>query len=277
MVDVVVPKRYIHIEQDQMKDPFFLATALKNKRIPHEQKAELFPAYLDLLLTSTLQYDQRNFPPSDKIYRGTPPYLPDQYHYMGPDPEVDPKKRRGEMIIIDKRKILGGSHHLFWQIFHEGEISTRRKVEIIADDIDWTIFSERANGETSCSGVVGLHDYIGISKTAQCRHLALYAQIMFQTMGIESQYVPADIICEDTGQTAGHACNLVRIDNGWFLLSANRPSRLRTSDVPASNRILLSPIPEQEIEINKRTYTWRPDFWTDTLIRSRQRAFFQIK
>jgi len=70
-------------------------------------------------------------------------------------------------------------------------------------------------------GIVGVHEAFN-ERLAQCRHHALYTQVILQALGITSRLFKCDAEI-GRGVFEPHAANLVRVNSKWYILDATNP------------------------------------------------------
>lgn len=219
-----------------------LSDALRKKR---------FLRYLDAAISLNIKLDRSAFPPGDTIYNEIPSYVMDGMTDMGKDERVDPTHRRREKIRVDKGEIFSHNMSFLVELFSqkftpkgfafEKDIKTyvikRICKEVYEhmpynyDDLDIPDAGQRTIrvGE------------LWNTNLAVCRHHALWGQVLFQFLGIGSKLLK----CRLNG--GSHAVNLVSICNVWYLTDITNPH---------NGDVYLEEIPDRDIDLNQRDYTW---------------------
>lgn len=211
-------------------------------------------AYLDLIPV----LDRKAFPPSlTQIRRGIPDYIPDGLTDMGSDPRLEANVRGREKIRVDKRSIFRQARPLFYEIFSsnldEGNsdkakmYTTQRVADFVYQNMPYDHSSEAFRNPNHS---VPLGAYFE-KRLAQCRHHALYTQVLLQAFGLTSKLMKTDISFKGE-PLAPHVNNLVRINYRWYLLDTTNPEH--THGQP---KVFIKPLPERDINLNTNTYTWR--------------------
>lgn len=240
---------------------------MTDQNLPREKRLNRLSRYLDAYFDLQSTLDHQAFPPSEKVLRGIPTYLPDGLSDMGSDSTIESGSRKREKLRVDKDKVLAQSKDLFMSIFSndfsqfsnlsEKEKSSAIKTAIV-DQIGRYVHHhlpydhyDQANYQRGNS--IPISEFRNM-KLAVCRQQALYAQILLQSFGLTSRLIKTNVSFD--GRDSGpHANNLVRINYRWYVLDVTAPERLN----PNHSRVFLKPVPESNIDLNESKYTWSFD------------------
>lgn len=104
-------------------------------------------------------------------------------------------------------------------------------------------YEEKGVAHVNAGRVIGLHETFE-DKLAECRHHALYTQVLLQACGITSRLLKCDVDFGN-GQLGAHAANIVRVNSKWYLLDATNPD-----SKDGVGEVFLIPLPERDIDPN---------------------------
>lgn len=225
-----------------------LAIARDSNIKPNEREERLH-RYMEDWWNLMCALDKAAFPSTgNKLYTNVPEYVPDNLSDMGSDPSIDDKSRSArEKIHIRKMEIFKQAYELFMKIFGTGVLNKK----LITQKVAIWVYKELPYDKKLLGGIFGfgrsvpLDCYRSTDPTAVCRHHALYTQVLNQAFGLTSRLLK----CSLDGES--HAANLVRLDKQWYLLDSTNPIK-----VNGKPQVCLAPLPQQEIDINRQTYTW---------------------
>jgi hypothetical protein len=230
---------------------------MQDRNLTSPAKQERVRRYIEAFMSLQVKLDRVAFPPSDTINEGVPGYIPDGLSDMGSDSRVDAGRTR-EKIRINKERIFAQAKQLFEEIYSldiTGKEPGAMK-RYIASRVAHFVYTKMpydsqnrdpfrwAQGKS-----VPVHQAMD-ERLAVCRHHALYTQVLLQAFGLHGQLLKCSV---DFGQgSAGpHVANLVRADSAWYILDATNPD----IEVGGENTFL-KPIPETDIDINRKNYEW---------------------
>ena len=260
------PKNTIAILRNNM------LSIVKDTNLKMPEKAERLQNYLPDYFDFMCLLDHQAFPSTgNKIYRFVPPYIPDNFSDMGSDDKIDENLRTGrEKIHVVKSNIFAQSRKLFFDVYSKGVLD---KTSIVMEVAHWVYkampYDHKTEGSGLGSGTIPIDRLVKEARAplSVCRHHALYTQVLLQAFGLTSRLLKCYM---DNGP---HACNLVRINNKWFLLDVTNPI-LRNKQV----MVCLIPIVETDIDLNKHSYQWRVQHDRGiSVYQSRSNMFFRIK
>jgi hypothetical protein len=217
-------------------------------RLSPVERHERLERYLDAALSLSLTLDHIAFPPDPEgvVRSGVPTYVPDGLSDMGGESSLDDASRHRERIRVEKAAIFRQCRPVLLSIL-EKQSSKRDAVERIArfvfDRVRYNLDcpAMRANGAS-----ILLEDVIAAGEGV-CRHQALVTQTLLQTLGITSRLMKCQF------DSIGHACNLVRIDNDWYLLDVTNPNQNVDRSFASA---YLEPIPERDVDLQTKRYIW---------------------
>jgi len=273
------PEEFPAVLAQYKKDPtsfsafcrFNIFNLQKDKQLSPEEKRERLERYIDNYFTLICKIDAEAYKHNTtNIYNYVPTYLPDGLSDMGSDHNTSDSQRTGrEKISIEKRKILEQARDLFIKIFEEG---ISKKKDIVIEVANWVHknlpYDHKNRADQLGRGSIRIHKLHDAPEAiAVCRHHAIYTQVLNQTLGITSRLLK----CNLDGQA--HSCNLVRIDNVWYLLDVTNHIKITGKEY-----ICLVPIEEKEIDLNTNEYHWEVASGKRTrTYDSRNNMYFRIK
>lgn len=229
-------------------------------KLPEGKRQDRIQRYVDAYLDLIPNLDRMAFPPApDQIQRSVPDYIPDGLTDMGADPRLKPQVRSREKIRVDKRKAFQQAKQLFYEIFSQDlgrgnsdqakMYITQRVAHFVHTNMPYDYKDEAFRNPTHSVPMTGYFE----RRLAQCRHHALYTQVLLQAFGLTSKLMKSDAAFRDGEEVKPHGNNLVRINNRWYLLDTTNPE----SSNEGGSKIFIKPIPERDIDLNTNAYTWR--------------------
>jgi hypothetical protein len=250
--------------KDDPKDCLALArnnlmSIMADRTVPEEERRSRVRRYVDSYFGLMIRLDRSAFPPSSEIGEGIPDYIPDGLSDFGSDRKPDPASRNREKIRVDKENIFAQSKEFFYEIFskdfsgHDSEKMKKyfalRVAQFVYDKMPYNHYrqDELENSKKS----VLLSD-VAEKELAVCRHHALYSQVLFQSLGMATRLLKCDVSFDGGNRFGGHAVNLVRINNKWYLMDVTIPDQKDGKKVP-----FLQFVPDSDVDVNKKEYNWK--------------------
>lgn len=258
-----------------------------DKRMSQQEKLDRIKRYVDSCLDLIIKLDTAAFPSSQEIKSGVPEYIPDGLVDMGSDSTPDAAKRSREKIVVDKRKIYSQSKELFYDIFSRDlkrlnndqlkNYFILRIASYVHEKMPYDYENRILEGNS-----IPL-DRIYDKKLSQCRHHALYAQVLMQTLGLTSRLMKCDVKFSSDSSFGPHGANLIRNNYDWYLLDVTNPDRKKDPADPGgigmTYEIFLKKLNEKSIDLNSRKYAW--DFKRNNgsiySYRTRNNMYYYIK
>ena len=105
------PKNYLATAREN------LLSIMQDAQLSHTERTSRLNRYLDSYFELQLKLDHQAFPPSEKIVKGIPDYIPDGLSDMGSDPSAEPNLRTREKLRVNKEQIFKQTKDLFISIF----------------------------------------------------------------------------------------------------------------------------------------------------------------
>lgn len=262
----------------------------KDKRLDKVEKKERVDRYLDAYFELQIKLDHKAFPylkDLNKVLKGIPEYIPDGMTDMGSDYDLNPIVRGREKIRINKKEIFKQSKELFEKIFnsdlanydsHDTESVEKFKKYVVSEVADFVYNKMPYNKEFKDIPFQRIRsirlDEVFNNNLSVCRHHALYTQVLLQSFGITSRLLKCDV---DFGRArgGGHAANLVRINNKWYLLDSTIPD-------PGTNQkkygIFIKKIDDKRIDLNYKNYEWslKEKNGENRIYKSRNEMYYRI-
>ncbi len=201
----------------------------QDTRLSEADRTARIERYVRAFLDLQVKLDIAAFPNIDKPQSGVPEYIPHGLIDMGSDLTQDPARRSREMLHVDKRRMFAQTAKnilKYFQTPNTDSSSDAAKLSVVKNvaALVYTAMpydkAEAATYHTS-KRVVGVHEAFN-ERLAQCRHHALYTQVMLQALGITSRLFKCDVDF-GRGRFESHGANLVRINNKWYILDATNP------------------------------------------------------
>lgn len=258
-----------------------------DKKLGQKEREDRIRRYLDAYFDLVIKLDSAAFPPSVEIRSGIPEYIPNGLVDMGSDPTFDAPRRSREKIVVDKKNIYIQSRELFYDIFSR-DLSRLNNNQLknyfilrVAAHVHEKMpynYGDGINGEHS----VPL-DRIYDKKLAKCRHHALYAQVLMQTLGLTSRLMKCDVRFGSNSGFGPHGANLVRNNYDWYLLDVTNPDRKKDPGDPKGIRmaheVFLKKLDEKHIDLNSKKYAWdfRRNDGSTYSYRTRSNMYYYIK
>lgn len=236
-----------------------LLAVMKDKNMGRDERFSRINRYLDAYFSLQVKLDREAFPSDGRVYSGVPDYIPDGLTDMGSDPVKDPSYRRGrEKIRINKKEIFDESKDFFTHLFSQdySNMSLEQIKLYFARYVGYYVYhlipydTEKADPFPNSERSVLLVE-ASKKKKGVCRHHALYSQVLMQSVGLTSRLFKCDVQFGERDAGA-HACNLVRINNAWYLMDSTNPDV--ANGVP---EVFIARIPETDIDLNNKDYVWR--------------------
>lgn len=211
-----------------------LIAIYRDAKIPEKSiKEDRLTRYLQSSLTLQVRLDNLVFPASNSVHLEVPEYVPDGLSDMGADSEVNALFREREKIRVDKKEIFsrysGRLIQLLQQISESNEEPNSSNLKgFMVEFVAMSVYEALPYDHEVKAGIRAA--YLGKSMAlkqvseenlAVCRHHALETQVLLQTLGITSQLLKCDVIFPRS--SGGHAANLVRLNNSWYLLDTTNP------------------------------------------------------
>ncbi len=258
-----------------------MAVALEQRLSPLERKQRL-RRYLDAFLSTQLKLDHVAFAPNDTVQQGVPDYIPDGLSDMGS--ENNPEWRTGERekIRVNKAEIFRHARPLFEEILATDTIGwpegafkiwvAKRVAHFVYTEMpyDYDNESRFAQAQGHSVSLVNLE----ADRLAQCRHHALYTQVLLQAFGITSRLLKCDVDFDDARGVVPHVANLVRVNYQWHLLDSTNPD-----SKDGVGEIFMPTLSEKDIDTNHSNYQWQfrrknGKLWQ---YRSRNNMYYRIR
>ncbi len=227
----------------------------QDSQMSQSERGERLERYIRHAINLQIKLDKEAFPANSKVQFGVPCYIPDGLVDMGSDTSVSMKNRNREMISVDKREVLSKSMDLIKDIYLN---NIQDKVTIAKMVAKWVFINLPYTKDEKLmpKGKIPLSTYVLPKEPiAQCRHHALYCQVLNQFFGITSRVLKCNVKYDrsKSGVGGAHACNLIRLNNRWYLLDSTSPV---VNEIHQKYEVCISPIPGGNIDPNSRSYTW---------------------
>lgn len=253
------PKRYLA----QARQNLFAISS--DPKLPPEKRQARLQRYVDAYLSLIPALDKKAFPPApDHIQRNIPDYIPDGLTDMGSDPTLEPQARNREKIRVNKPELFKQAKQMLCEVFalNLGSDDSDQAKMYLAQRVAHFVYTNmpydyKNEVFRNPSRSVSLDRYFD-AKLAQCRHHALYTQVLLQVFGLTSRLMKSDLSINGDNPTP-HANNLVRINNSWYLLDTTNPESNN-----GRSQIFIKPLLEKDVNLNTGTYTWKLQSGNDT-------------
>lgn len=257
------PQRLISRFRSDPKDCLALArqnlsNIVRDPKLPEYARKDRLKRYIREYCDLMIKLDLAAFPANPTIKQGVPEYIPDGLNDMGADTTVEARMRSREKIRVDKRIILRRAEPLLYELLSSPASqlnSSEFKIHVV-ERIAQYVYEELPydlvnKGNTQFNRSVSLEE-IREKKLAVCRHQALYAQVLLQSLGISSRLMKTDVLFEGARISGPHANNAVRINNNWYLLDVTNPEIRHDR----KKYVFLRRIPERTLDLNNQKYVW---------------------
>lgn len=230
-----------------------------------------FEAYQDLLM----KLDRVSFQRSESnVFSGIPSYIPDGFSDMGSDSELDSKYRNREKQYISKKDFFKNSKRFLDSIVIDDEKikssgTIKKVVQHVQDKMPYDYVN---NGSSFLGESVNMVDIVEGNK-AVCRHQALYATVLLQTLGFNATLLKNHVDFTE-GKFGSHVATLIKGQDSYFLLDVTNP----VFKYNGKDELTLVKLPEKDIDVNKKQYTWSiPTDKGNWIYKSRNNMFYRLK
>ena len=237
------------------------------------EKKERSERYIGQYLDFIIQLDKEAFVHDPKkIYDGIPDYLPDGFVDMWSDNRLDTNLRNNrEKIIVRKNDIFWKERDLLYKILSHPSMSKKDMINQIFYQVSKKEYNHNVANYWLWWKSINL-DKIIDDDLLICRHKALLFQILAQACWFTSRLLKCNVIYPHNSWS--HAANLIRVDNKRYLLDTTA----WTITIDGKKKYYIVSIPQNEIDLNKNTYTWeiKNDKGIDKYT-SRNNLYYQIR
>jgi hypothetical protein len=254
----------------------------KDPQLNQAEKSQRIRRYVRAYLDLQIKLDVQAFENVDTPKQGVPEYVPHGLIDMGSDDRLQRRTGR-EMLFVDKSKIFQQSFDQLVEFFStpvEDATSTETKTKMtkrvaafVYNSMQYD-YDRKGPAGRNAGSLVGVHE-AQESKLAQCRHHALYAQVLLQACGITSRLLKCDVGFPGKAPEA-HGANVVRINGEWFILDTTNPDH--DGKQP---EVFMAPLPDTHIDPNSSTgkvwtvqRKYKGETWT---YKSRNNMYYRIR
>lgn len=232
-----------------------------DKRIDKNERKDRVSRYLDAYFELIIKLDSLAFPPSQEIKSGIPEYIPNGLVDMGSESSYEAALRTREKIVIDKKEIFNQSKDLLQDIFStdlsyldSSQLKNYFILRVATYVYEKMPYSyDKKVPETRSVPISDIRN----RNLSVCRHHAIYAQVLMQTMGLTSRLMKCDVKFGDNHDFSSHASNLIRNNYDWYLLDVTNPDIKKISnDLDKKGEVFLRKLNEKSINLNEKQYNW---------------------
>ncbi len=258
----VGPEAYANLVKQFRRDPVGVQRTFRDnmlavatdERLDPELRNRGLDRYIDASIDLILRLDHDAFPPTPEgdVYTKPPLYLPDGFVNMGNSEYFTPRYRNHEIVVVDKRRVLDRYKPQIKEALlsigmapmtgEERDLSLLNAIGLIVyEDMPYSRalannFRSLGYGKLNLSEI---EEYV-------CRHQALVAQILLQTLGVTFGMVKSRVLFPGAKDPEGesHMNNLAKIGDKWYIVDITNPDFTVDSNGTRQWNLALAPLPQ---------------------------------